>query len=190
MCIRDSLRLSGSARESEQPGRSGAAPIMAAATAGRLAEHTRTMPFSGRRTYRAVLAKRTLASAVQVTPRLTRPARSLKRLTRRVKKHLEKHSTRQLHFHPLQIACDLYVYNLVPVQDASDCPLAIGSRRGLRWVQQEQPGATVRDLAIALERPAHSIQTGLCAYDKYRRYTRDGIPATKLRIYTTRRDEP
>ena len=55
-------------------------------------------------------------------------------------------------------------------------------------MRQEQPEATVRSLAEALGRPAHSVQTGLCAYDKYRRYTRDGTPATKLRSYTTRRD--
>jgi hypothetical protein len=183
------LRLSGSARESERPGRSGAAPIMAATLRGDLG-FLETMPFTGRKTYRAVMKKATMARAVQVTRRLTRPARSLKRLTKRVKKRLEKHSTRQLHFHPLQIACDLYVYGLVHVRDASDCPLAIGSERGMKWVRQEYPGVTVRSLAELLERPAHSVQTGLCGYDKYRRYTRDGIPAKKLRSYTTRRDAP
>ena len=59
------------------------------------------------------------------------------------------------------------------VKDASDCPLATGSRRGLKYVKREMPGATVASLAQMFGRPAHSIQTSLCEYDKYQRWTAD-----------------
>ena len=167
-------RLSGSARHSERPGRSGTFPILRAALRGELQEHIRSMPFSGRKTYRAVLKKTTLASAVpEVAKRFVRKpqCKSLRRLHRRVMRYFRPCSTRRLEFHALQVACDLHVYGLVDVEDASDCPLATGSRRGLKWVRQSQPGTTVKSLARELGKPAHSIQTSLCEYDKYRRWT-------------------
>ena len=37
-------------------------------------------------------------------------------------------------------------------------------------LRREDMGATVRGLSAALGRPAHTIQTSLCEYDKYVRW--------------------
>ena len=169
-------RMSGSARHSEKPGKSGTFPIMRAALQGKraLKTHIRTMPFSGRKTYRAVMRKEVLADAVpKVAKRLYKKPRckSLLRLHARIMRYFNPFSLRKLEFHAVQIACDLHCLALMDVKDASDCPLAKGSRRGLVWVRRQIPGATVASLAQTFGRPAHSIQTSLCEYDKYRRWT-------------------
>ena len=65
------------------------------------------------------------------------------------------------------------------VKDASDCPPATGSRRGLEWVRFQIPEATVASLAQMFGRPAHSIQTSLCQDDKYRRWTASPLLRSK-----------
>ena len=66
-------------------------------------------------------------------------------------------------------------YGLVVVDDQSDCPLTTGSRRGMDHVKMwEDRGATATWLAVMLGRPAHSIQTSLCEYDKYVRWSSGG----------------
>ena len=169
-------RMSGSARHSEKPGTSGTYPILRAAIQGKraLRRHLRTMPFSGRKTYRAVMRKEVLANAVpKVAKRLWKKPRckSLMHLHARIMRYFSPFSLRKLEFHSVQIACDLHCLSLMDVKDASDCPLATGSRRGLKWVRSQIPGATVASLAKMFGRPAHSIQTSLCEYDKYRRWT-------------------
>ena len=176
------LRLAGSARESEKPGMSGATPLMekAMGTKAALRAYIRKMPFSGRKTYRAVLSKETLAT---VAPRIAKrvakrtTARSLGSLTQRLTRYFQKETAklgkpRKLAFHTLQIACDLYSLALIRVKRPSDCPLAIGSQRGLKHVRRwEDKGATIASLAVNLGRPAHTVQTSLCAYDKYVRWS-------------------
>ena len=171
-------RMSGSARHSEKPGKSGTFPIMRAALQGKrtLKQHIRTMPFSGRKTYRAVMRREVLANAVpKVAKRLFNKSRckSLVRLHARLMRYFSPFSARRVEFHSLQIACDLHCLSLMDVKDASDCPLATGSRRGLKWVRFQIPEASVASLAQRYGRPAHSIQTSLCEYDKYRRWTAD-----------------
>jgi hypothetical protein len=59
------LRMAGSPREAEQPGRSGAAAIVKQLTnvfpASSVSDYVRYMPFTGRKTYRAVLNRKELA---------------------------------------------------------------------------------------------------------------------------------
>ena len=84
----------------------------------------------------------------------------------------EAGTPRDLEFHSLQIACDLYSLSLLRIKHVESCPLATGSRRGLAHVRRwEDPRATIESLANQLGRPAHTIQTSLCAYDKYIRWT-------------------
>ena len=82
------LRMAGFPREGERPG-AGARPIMAAALDGldQFRAYVRTMPFSGRKTYRAVMRKSVLAGAIPcVAWHLSRRrrARSLASLQQRV----------------------------------------------------------------------------------------------------------
>ena len=172
------LRMAGSPREEERPGRSGATPIMAAVR-GRpreLFSYIRMMPFSGRHTYRAVVNKSVLAAGtLYVSHRLAlrRSARTLQSLQERVNTTFKSFHKRNVRFHSLQIACDLMSLGLVRVEDMSDCPLTVGSKRGLKWVRQYDRSATVKSLAESTGREAHEIQTSLCEYDKYRRWTAD-----------------
>ena len=108
--------------------------------------------------------------------------RSLVRLHARLMRYFEPFCVRKLEFHSVQIACDLHCLSLMDVKDASDCPLATGSRRGLRWIRREIPDATVASLAQTFGRPAHSIQTSLCEYDKYRRWSNDPAKMRKRRV--------
>ena len=56
------LRMAGSPRNEEKPGESGAAAIVAQLAAGEFpAQYVRTMPCSGRKTYRGVLNREELA---------------------------------------------------------------------------------------------------------------------------------
>ena len=80
-------------------------------------------------------------------------------------RYLKKYTAcqRNLEFHSLQIACDIYSLALLRVKNASDCPLATGSRRGLAHVRRwEDKKATIKSLAESLGRPAHTIQTSPC----------------------------
>jgi len=181
------LRMAGSPREEEKPGRSGAAAIMMHALRKKRSfrAYIGTMPFSGRKTYRAVVNKRRLAEMVpRVAKRLSKKSKSasLTRLRDRVMRYFSDETEgRRLEFHSLQIACDLYSLALVRVRDASDCPLSTGSKRGMRHVRRwEDAAATVASLAVRVGRPAHTIQTSLCEYDKYVRWW-NGEPIRRRR---------
>ena len=170
------LRMAGSPRESERPGRSGAGPIMKHALQKKSSfrAYVRTMPFTGRKTYRAVVNKGKLSEMVpRIAKRLAKRSESktLTRLHNRVLRYFGDATGRRLEFHSLQIACDLYSLALVSVRDARDCPLSTGSKRGMRHVRLwEDSEATVASLAVRIGRPAHTIQTSLCEYDKYVRW--------------------
>ena len=96
-------------------------------------------------------------------------------------RYFSDHQKRQVKFCSLQIACDLMSLGLVHVRDTSDCPTTIGSDRGLKRVREYDPQATVKSLAEQTGREAHEIQTSLCEYDKYCRWTLEGIPDVKRR---------
>ena len=183
------LRMAGSPRESEKPGLSGAAAIMREAVRPKKAfrEYLRSMPFSGRKTYRAVVKKAVLA---KITPRIAKrvakrsKAKSLHTLQKRLLRYFEEETgrPRKLEFHSLQIACDLYSLGLLRVKDASDCPLSTGSRRGLVHVRRwEDATASIKSLAANLGRPAHTIQTSLCEFDKYVRWS-NGAPMRRRSV--------
>ena len=184
------LRMSGSPRESERPRRSGATVIWshcAAAFAGgahqaaleRLQSYVRAMPFTGRKTYRAVLSREVLASTVaasatRLAAALDEPQRDFFALRDTVLHALllGSSSRRRPAFASLQIAFDLHSYGMARVADVSDCPLAVGSRRGLGHVRRwEDRRACVVSLAACMGREAPSAQTALCAYDKYVRWS-------------------
>ena len=82
---------------------------------------------------------------------------------------------RTVEFQSLQIPMDLMSYGLVVVDDQGNCPLTTGSRRGMGHMKAwENDGASIASLAVLLGRPAHTIQTSLCEYDKYVRWSSGG----------------
>ena len=188
------LRMAGSPRNEEKPGESGAAAIVAQLAAGEFpAQYVRTMPFTGRKTYRAVLNREELAIiAEDVVADLAsvEDCESLPALCDLVraciKRASEKHAgalaamrarekkkrdntERKSTFHAVQIACDLFTLGLAKLaDDGADCPLATGSAAGIKHVRRwEDSGATVRSLAAATGRAPHEVQTSLCEYNKY-----------------------
>ncbi len=180
------LRMAGSSREQEKPGRSGAAGIKAHME--NLPEYIKTMPFTGRKTYRAVLNRKELSiiydTVAEDLASLDRCA-SLDNTSDKIvaaireagEKHAEelsdtKHNTeRKLDFHPMQIACDLFTLGLVKLDDnGCDCPSATGSRAGLKHVMRWEnnlAATTIKSLAEATGREPHEVQTSLCEYNKY-----------------------
>ena len=152
------LRFAGSPRNEEKQGRSGAASI-----ATRLAaqwwptKYVETMPFTGRRTYRAVMNRRelaiigaeavTLLSATEVSESLVtlrdhvaacvhaaaaHHVTELADMRARTGKAADN-TKKALEFHALQIACDLHSLKLVQLSDnGASCPLATGSASGTR----------------------------------------------------------
>ena len=135
--------------------------------------------FSGHKAYRAVVSKADLARVVQeISLKILKNRRSpsLPDLHKTVMGYFKDAGIpRAVEFHSLQIAMDLMSYGLVKVEDQGECPLTTGSRRGMGHVKAwEDKGATVKSLAVLLGRPAHSIQTSLCEYDKYVRWSSGG----------------
>ncbi len=151
-----------------------------------LTEYIKTMPFTGRDTYRPVLSKKELsiiyADVAEELASLDRCA-SLNDASDKIaaairaagEKHAEelkdtKHNTeRKLDFHPVQIACDLFTLGLLELDDnGCDCPSAKGSRAGLAHVRRwEDKQATIKSLAEKIGREPHEVQTSLCEYNKY-----------------------
>ena len=155
--------------------------------------YVRSMPFTGRKTYRAVLNREELAiigedvvadlASLDVCDSL--PAfcdhvdRSIKQASEkhaealadmRVREEKQRDNTeRKLSFHSVQIACDLFTLRLAKLADnGADCPLATGSSAGIKHVQRwEDPDATVKTLAEQTGREPHEVQTSLCEYNKY-----------------------
>ena len=188
------LRLAGSPRDEEKPGQSGAAAIAGQMAADAFpAGYVRAMPFTGRKTYRAVLNREELAiigedavadlASLEVCDSL--PA-LCDHVDRAIKQASEKHTValadmrareekpqdnteRKLNFHTVQIACDLFALRLVKLADnGADCPLATGSSSGIKHVQRwEDPDATAKTLAERTGREPHEVQTSLCEYNKY-----------------------
>ena len=180
------LRMASSPRQSEKEG-AGAAPLMAAARLGlaALQAHVAAMPFSSRKTYRSAMRKELLALALPfVAFKLAqrKESWSLYSLQQRIIRYFKQFQWRALHFHSLQIAMDLMVYDVLPIKNKDDCPVTIGSRRGLARVRKtEGKEKTLKRLAVETGREPHEVQTSLCEYDKYCRYHEEGIPAGKRR---------
>ena len=187
------LRMAGSLREEEKPGRSGARAIINNLKNGQIDNFVPTMPFSGRKTYRAVMNRHELAiiwSDVVSELACVRMCESLVDLrdficasvarasethasalsVMRVQRSQDQDNTaRTPNFHAVQIACDLFVLGLIKLRDGgADCPLATGSTAGLRHVRRlEDSEATIKSLAQKTGRKAHEVQTSLCEYNKY-----------------------
>ena len=83
----------------------------------------------------------------------------------------KQNSHRKCSFHSVQLACDLFAMGIIDVKDPSDCPLAKGSRAGLKHVVRFEGKTTLKELAVQNKRQAHEIQTSLCEYDKYVRWS-------------------
>ena len=79
---------------------------------------------------------------------------------------------RELDFHSVQIACDLFTLGVVKLADnGADCPLATGSEDGITHVRRWQdPRATVKSLSEQSGREPHEVQTSLCEYNKYTKW--------------------
>ena len=208
------LRMAGSPREAEKPGCSGAAAIVKQLTkASSISDYVRSMPFTGRKTYRAVLNREELAiifeevatdlASVETCASLQNLcddlARSIKQAS---KKHAEAlanmrvreakkqdNTERKLNFHTVQIACDLFTLGHVKLDDnGADCPLAIGSHAGIMHVRRwEDAEATVQSLVGETGRLSHEVQTSLCEYNKYVKWWNlQEMP--KARLWRMRRD--
>ena len=146
------LRMTSSPQENEKPGKSGAGPIMAAVQRGlpEFQRYVQTMPCSSRGP-RMVTNRDVLSDAIPYVAYMLareRSAPTLKALRQEVTRHFLEYQKRKLDFHALQIACDLMGLGLVEVEDSTDCPTSIGSKRGLKRVHEYDRSATVR-------RPAH-----------------------------------
>jgi len=172
-CVILTLRLAGSAGDEEGRG----AAVIYAATQGDFAAFLRDkLQFSERKAYRAVVSKADLARVVpEIALKILKNRRSpsLPDLHKTVMGYFRDAGIpREAEFHSLQIAMDLMSYGLVKVEDQGDCPLTTGSRRGMGHVKAwEDKGATVKSLAVLLGDPAHRIQTSMCEYDKYLRWS-------------------
>ena len=95
----------------------------------------------------------------------------------------KKNLQRRLEFHGLQIALDLLHLKVVQLQDPSQCPLAKGSRAGLKWVRMhEDSTATIQSLSRATGRAGHEVQTTLCEYDKYVSWSKGLRPMRRRRL--------
>ena len=132
------------------------------------------------------MRKPILAQAVPyVAKKLSRRiySKSLERLQLRIQRYFAKYQSRKVEFAALQIACGLMVLGLIKILRPEDCPLTVGSKRGVKRVQDERgEKVSVKQFVEETGREAYSIQTSLCAFDKYRRYYDYGIPTTKVRI--------
>ena len=82
-------------------------------------------------------------------------------------RHFLKCQEKKLASHSLWIACDPISLGLVEVEDSTDGPTVIGSKRGLKRVHEYDRSAMVRSLAEQTGREVHVIQTSLCKYDKH-----------------------
>jgi len=189
-------RFSGSPREEEKPGKSGAAVVakhIRQDSPVDFAAFVKQMPFSGRHTYRATLSRNELAIiAPEVARRIAAQteSRSLDTLTKQIitiikevghEYQIDLESMRQAHgkvadntqrcvaFHGLQVALDLEGFQITSISDSGNsCPLATGSRSGLTHVKRwRDPNATIEKLAAELGVPARHVQTALCEYNKY-----------------------
>ena len=194
------LRMAGSPREEEKPGRSGAAAIVKHLTdagsdspASDISDYVKSMPFSGRKTYRAVLNREELAiiweevvtdlasleTCASIQDLCDHLDNSIKQASKkhaealadmRVQEEKKRDNTeRKLNFHAVQIACDLFTLGLVKLADNGvSCPLATGSKAGITHVRRwENSEATVESLAEETGREPHEVQTSLCEYNKY-----------------------
>ena len=187
--------MAGSPREEEKPGFSGAAAIVKHLTgkANNASDYVKSIPFTGRKTYRAVLNREELAIIFEeVAADLARleTCTSIKKLCEyfansiqqasemhahtlakmRAQENKPRDNTgRKLNFHSVQIACDLYTLGLVRLDDnGADCPLSTGSSAGIKHVRRwERKAATVQSLANETGRQPHEIQTSLCEYNKH-----------------------
>ena len=131
--------------------------------------YVQTMPCSSRGP-RMVTNRDVLSDAIPYVAYMLareRSAPTLKALRQEVTRHFLEYQKRKLDFHALQIACDLMSLGLVEVEDSTDCPTSIGSKRGLKRVHEYDRSATVRSLAEQTGREAHVIQTPLRKYDEY-----------------------
>ena len=154
----------------------------------KLREWVTTMRCTGRKTYRAVYSRQELAimlDDVCLELASVDESASLHALAAKVRetfkmaaeKHdelrmLKKQNThRKCSFHSVQLACDLFAMGIIDVKDQSDCPLAKGSRAGLKHVRRREGNTTLKELAVQNKRQAHEIQTSLCEYDKYVRWS-------------------
>ena len=189
-------RFSGSPREEEKPGKSGAAVVaehIKQDSPEDFAAYVQEMPFSGRHTYRATLSRHELAIiGPEVATKIAAltEALSLDELTKQliniIKETGHEHridlesmrreqgkncdnTQRCVAFHALQVAFDLEGFDLISIADSgASCPLATGSRSGLTHVKRWQtPTATIERLARELGVPARLVQTALCEYNKY-----------------------
>ena len=88
----------------------------------------------------------------------------------RLRENRAKENTqRDLNFHSVQVACDLFTLGIVELTDGgAKCPLAIGSEGGIAHVKRwEDPRATLTSLSEQLRREPHEVQTSLCEYNRY-----------------------
>ena len=77
-----------------------------------------------------------------------------------------------------------YHLALLTIRNPHECPMAKGSRAGLRWVRLlEDPGASMSSLAKQCGRPCHSIQTSLCEFEKFVSWS-NGLHAARKRRKT------
>ena len=190
------LRMAGSPREEERPGLSGAAAIAARLREGFPALYVRKMPFTGRGTYRAVLSRgelsiigkqviediasldlvesiAALCAHIKMSVKRAGDNRRTELAAMRQREGKEVDNTRrELDFHSVQIACDLFTLGVVKLADnGADCPLATGSEDGITHVQRwEDPRATVKSLSEQSGREPHEVQTSLCEYNKYTKW--------------------
>ena len=201
--------MAGSPRNEEHPPASGTAGILDWIKKGAPGhDFIRSLPFSNRHTYHAVLNRDELSViAVPAAQRLASidTVSTLKELVDQIIRtiqevggeraeelaalHPKKKRTnntqkanQQYAENSLQIALDLWGFGVIEVQDgARSCPLGTGSKAGLEHVKRwEGHSETVVSLATRLDLPAPVIQTTLCEYDKFVRwYT--GVDPVRMR---------
>ena len=72
---------------------------------------------------------------------------------------------------------------LVTLTDGKTAPLAKGSRAGLARVRKQvDESAPIGNLALAIGREEHEVQTSLCEYDKYYAWTLNERPIRRRRL--------
>jgi hypothetical protein len=199
-------RMAGSPRNEEHPPASGAAGILDWIKKGAPGhDFIRSLPFSNRHTYHAVLNRDELSViAITAAQRLASidTVSTLKELVDQIIRTIQEvggeraeelaalhpnkkrtnNTQKALHFHSLQIALDLWGFGVIEVQDdARSCPLATGSKAGLEHVKRwEGRSETIVSLATRLDLPAPVIQTTLCEYDKFVRWY-SGVDPVRMR---------
>ena len=72
---------------------------------------------------------------------------------------------------------------LETLTDGKTAPLAKGSRAGLARVRKQfDESAPIGNLALAIGREEHEVQTSLCEYDKYCAWTLNERPIRRRRL--------